>query len=66
MAVLKDIDIDGALCDNMVDMNPLFLTVAATSGYGLCQGGIIVVLGLCEERRDEDDVVCYGEVSGED
>jgi len=62
VAVLKDIHIDGALRDDMVDVNLFRLAIASTSGNGLCHSGVKIVLSLRQQRRDEDDVIGVGEI----
>lgn len=46
VAVLENVDVDGALCDDMVDMDFLRLAVSATASDCLRHGGVELVLGL--------------------
>lgn len=58
MTMLKDIDIDSTLRDDMVDVDSFVLQVSADSRNRLCHSRVVFVLGLREQRRDEDDMVC--------
>lgn len=61
--MLQDINVDGALCDNVVDMDGLIMPVAATSSDCLGHGRVVFVLHFREERCEEDDVICVDQVS---
>ena len=60
---LEDTDVDGPLGKQVVDVHGFTLSVAAAAAYGLGHGRVIVILGLCQHGREEDDVVGTLEVS---
>lgn len=47
----------------MIDMDVSSLTISPAASNGLGHGRVIIVLGLAEEGREEDNVVCALEVS---
>lgn len=62
--MLKDIHVDCALGNDVVNMELLLLAISAAARDGLGHCGVVVVLGFCEQGRDEDDVIGVGEISG--
>ena len=55
--VCHDIHFDGVLGEDMVDLHSLLLSLATKSSDSLHHGGSVLVVGIGNERRNEENVV---------
>lgn len=63
-ALLEDIHVDRFQRHEVVDVYRSLLSETSGAADGLRHGRLVVVLGLCEEGVQEDNVVGALEVSG--